>query len=217
MHTDLIHKLGVRVERFVVRHALGLMPDPESWPEPADASALPMPVGMEKTAENLRGRVLDREFCPSWPHRRTVIGAHGYRFEENGEYDCGWRLIDLAARLLRSQIDPPPEILMIVPPAPVFRPTSALDWSGERLARKLGCTYRPDLLGTAAPLADHADRLTKLPAPWGDLYRLNRPESVFGKRVLLCDWRWEKGKSMMAISKLLRHAKAEVVCFAWME
>lgn len=217
MRTDIIQRLGVRVERLVVRHTLGLMPNPETWPEPADVASLPQPIGIEKSVEKMRGRVLEREFNTTWPRRRTLIGAHAYRFESNGEYDCAWRLVDLAARFIQSHADPAPDVLMIVPPVPVFRATPALEWSGERLARRLGCAFRPDAISPAAPLADHADRLNTLPVPWGDLYRLDRPEFVFGKRVLLCDWRWEKGKSMIAISKLLRHAGAEVVCFAWLD
>ena len=150
-------------------------------------------------------------------YKRTVIGAHAYRFDINGEYDCGWRLINLAGRFITANAASPHDILATVPPIPIFRPISTLEWAGERLARDMNCTFRPDLIGVSAPLADHADRLRTPPVPWGDLYRLNRPESVYGKHVLLCDWRWEKGKSMTAMSKLLRHAGAEVVCFAWME
>lgn len=217
MSNNLIHQFGVRVERFVVRHTLGLAPNPETWPEPTDVASLPQPIGIEKIAENLRGHVLEHEHVDTWPHRRTLIGAHAYRFEVNSEYDCGWRLVDLASRFIQSQGEPSPDILLIVPSVPVYHATPCLEWASERLARRLGGVYRPDLIQTAAPLAEHADRIAKLPAPWGDFYRLTRPESVYGKRVLLCDWRWEKGKSMMAISKLLRHAGAEVVCFAWME
>ena len=217
MGTALIHRISARVERFVYRQILGLGPDPETWPPPADVAALLLPPGIEKIGENLCGRVLDKEFCGRWPGRRTAIGAHAYRFETNGDYDCGWRLVNVAERTINAADARRPELLITVPPAPVYRAVLTLEWSGERLARLFDCAFRSDLIGTSAPLADHADRLAKPPSPWGDLYRLNRPESVFGKRVLLCDWRWEKGKSMAAISKLLRHAGAEVVCFAWME
>jgi predicted amidophosphoribosyltransferase len=205
------------MQRFVNRHLLGLAPDPESWPPPDDFDSLPLSPGREKSGEILKGWVLDREFGMRWPHRRTVIGAQAYRFEANAEYDCGSRLVDLAGRFLDSLSSSHFDILMLVPPPQIFRPVNAVEWAGERLSRRLGAAFRPDLLVGSAPLNDHADRLRKLPVPWGDLYRLTRPESVFNKRILLVDWRWEKGKTMTALSKLLRHAGAEVVCFAWME
>ncbi len=217
VNRSLVQQIGARLERLIARHTLGLTPDPATWPMPADIDSLPLHTGIEKTGEKLIGRVLDAEFLNRWPHRRTIVGAHAYRFENNGEYDCGWRLANLAARFIQTGAVQPHDLLITIPPPQVYRSVQALDWSGERLARLLDCTFRPDLVGLSAPLSDHADRLTKLPAPWGDLFRLNRPESVFNKRVLLCDWRWEKGKSMTAVSKLLRHAGAEVLCFAWIE
>lgn len=206
-----------RFERLLYRHILGIAPDPETWPPPNDLSSLPLPPGFEKSGENLHGWVLAREFSSRWPRRRTVVGASAYRFEVNAEYDCGWRLVDLARRFLNSPPAPAFDLVTIVPPPQVFQPVHALEWSGERLARLLNSTFRPDLFIVSAPLIDHADRLSKLPTSWGDLYRLSRPESVFKKNVLLIDWHWEKGKSLWALTKLLRHAGAEVVCFAWME
>jgi len=217
VNTALVQQLGYRLERLIARHTLGLMPDPVTWPMPLDIDSLPLHKGLEKSGEKFTGRVLDTEFLDRWPHRRTVVGAHAYRFETNGEYDCGWRLANLAARFIQAETMQPYDLLITIPPPQVYRSVQTLEWSGERLARLLDCIFRPDLISLSAPLSDHADRLTKLPAPWGDLFRLNRPESVFNKRVLLCDWHWEKGKSMTAVSKLLRHAGADVLCFAWLE
>ena len=160
---------------------------------------------------------MEPEFTPHWPHRRTVIGAHAYRFEENGEYDCGWRLVDVAARFIRSRSLPQFDFVAIVPPPQVFHAVHVLEWAGERLAASLDASFRPDLFIVSAPLNDHADRLTKLPVPWGGLYSLSRPEIVFNKKILLVDWRWERGKSLWALSRLLRDAGSTVVCFAWME
>lgn len=215
--THALSRLSERIERVVYRHVLGLQPDPETWPQPENVSALPLPIGIAKSGENLQGWVLEKEFTASWPSRRTVIGAQMYRFEENGEYDCGWRLVDLAGRYLESLALPKLDIVMIIPPPQVFQSVHPLEWSAERLARRLGAAFRPDLAVVAAPLNDHADRLTKLPVPWGGLYSLSRPEFVFNKTVLLADWRWEKGKSQWALAKLLRDAGAKVVCFAWTE
>lgn len=210
-------RISEQFKRVVVRYVLGMTPDPETWPAPAAAESIPLPSVIEKSAENLHGWVLDREFSERWFRRRTNVGARAYRLEVNGEYDCGWELVHLAERLLRSRLDERPELVMPVPPAPVFRRVHALEWSTERLARLLATSYRPDLISVSAPLVDHPDRISRLPVTWGDLYRLSRPESVFNKRILLCDWRWEQGKAMMALAKLLRKAGAEVVCFAWME
>lgn len=210
-------QLPVQLQRFAYRYILGLTPDPELWPAPADRDSIPLPSGIEKSGEQLHGWVLDREFTGGWPRRRTVIGAQAYRLESNGEYDCGWRLVSLAERYIRVRQETQIDIVIPVPPPQIFRTVSQLEWTCERLSRSLGATFRPDLIELAAPLMDHADRLARTPVPWGDLFGLTRPESVFNKRILLCDWRWERGKSLTALTKLLRHAKAEVVCLAWLE
>jgi hypothetical protein len=214
---SLLRRLPIHLERLAHRHILGLTPDPDSWPAPQDCDSIPLPSGIEKTGELIRGWVLDREFSGDWPRRRTVIGAQAFRLDTNGEYDCGWRLVSLAERFLKQRLESPIDIVIPLPPPQIYRQVPCLEWSSERLARALGSTFRPDLIEVSAPLMDHADRLSKLPVSWGDLFILTRPESVFNKQVLICDWRWEKGKSLTALTKLLRHAGAEVVCFAWME
>lgn len=213
----LVKKLPVRLQRLAYRHMLGLTPDPETWPAPADRDSIPLPIGIDKPGEQIRGWVLDKEFTDGWPRRRTVLGAQAYRLESNGEYDCGWRLVSLAERSIGSRHQAQIDIVIPVPPPQIFRQVPQLKWTCERLSRSIGAAFRPDLIEVAAPLMDHADRLTKLPVPWGGLFVLTRPQSVFNKRILLCDWRWERGKSLTAVTKLLRHAGAEVVCFAWME
>lgn len=212
-----VKQLPFQLQRFAYRHVLGLSPDPETWPAPADRDSIPLPYGIEKCGEQLHGWVLDKEFTDGWPRRRTVIGAQAYRLESNGEYDCGWRLVSLAERFLKDRLESTIDIVLPLPPPQIYRQVPCLEWSSERLARTLRATFRPDLIEVSAPLIDHTDRLSKLPASWGDLFTLTRPESVFNKQVLLCDWRWEKGKSQTALTKLLRHAGADVVCFAWME
>lgn len=212
-----VKQLPVRLQRFAYRHLLGLSPDPETWPAPTDRDCIPLPLGIEKSGEQLHGWVLDREFTEGWPRRRTVVGAQAYRLESNGEYDCGWRLVSLAERYIRGRQETQIDIVIPVPPPQIFRQVPQLEWTCERLSRSIGAAFRPDLIEVSAPMMDHADKLTGLPVPWGDLFVLTRPESVFNKRVLLCDWRWERGKSLTALTKLLRHAGAEVVCFAWMQ
>lgn len=214
---SLLKRIPVQLERLAHRHILGLTPDPETWPAPPGIDSIPLPSGIETFGEQLRGWALDREFAGRWPKRRTVIGAQAYRLETNGEYDCGWRLENLADRFLKSRLEPQIDVLIPVPPPQIYRQVPCLEWTSERLAQSLGATYRPDLIEASAPLMDHADRLSKLPVSWGDLFVLTRPESVFNKRILLCDWRWERGRSLTALTKLLRHAGAEVVCFTWME
>jgi hypothetical protein len=212
-----VKQLPVYLQRLVYRHILGLTPDPETWPVPADRDSIPLSSGIEKSGEQLHGWVLEKEFSNGWPRRRTIVGAHAFRFLTNGEYDCGWRLVSLAERYIKGKPGAQIDIIIPVPSPQIFRPVADLEWTCERLSRSIGATFRPDLVEVAAPLMDHADRLFKRPVPWGDLFVLTRPESVFNRRVLLCDWRWERGKSLTALTKLLRHAGAEVVCFAWME
>lgn len=214
---SLLRRIPIQLERLTHRHILGLTPDPESWPAPHDRDSIPLPSAIEKSGEQIRGWVLDREFAGHWPKRRTVIGSQAFRLDTNGEYDCGWRLVSLAERLLKNRLESSTDIVIPLPPPQIYRQVPCLEWSSERLARSLGATFRPDLIEVSAPLMGHADRLRKLPVSWGDLFMLTRPESVFNKQVLLCDWRWERGKSLTALTKLLRHAGAEVVCFAWME
>lgn len=207
----------MNLQTLLYRHVLGLVPDPETWPPPPDVSSLPLPSGRERTDETLHGWAMSPEFAPGWPQRRTAIGAQAYRFTTNGEYDCGWRLCDLATRFLTIKSPEKCDLVIPVPTPPIFTPVEPVEWLGQRLAKSLAATFRPDLVALSAPLADHADRLRHPPLPWGDLFRLTRPESVFNRRVLLIDWRWERGRSLKAIQKLLRHAGAEVVCFSWLE
>lgn len=206
-----------RAHRLTAAYLLGLSPDPDVWPPPHDVSALPLPMGREKHGEFANGWVLDREFGAVWPHRRTVIGAHAYRFETSVEYDCGWRLADLAGRFLLKRSTMKFDLVICVPRPQMFAPVNPVEWTGQRLASQIGATFRPDLTVLSAPLIDHPDRLSKLPVPWGNLYTLSRPESVYNKNILLIDWRWERGKALAALSRLLLHAGAKVECFAWME
>lgn len=217
LHESFLQTIMRRLERVIGQRVGGVAPDPESWPPPGDCDRLQLVPAVEKSFDDMRAWVLGHELQGDWIRRRTTLGAQAYRLESNGEYDCGWRLVSLAARFIQSAHERRPDLLIPVPRAQVFSPVDALDWCCSRLASSVGATYRPDLIALSAPLSDHPDRLSHMPVTWGELFRITRPATVFGKHILLCDWRWERGKSMMALSKVLRKAGAEVVCFAWMD
>ena len=218
MNGSFIAHLGKNLDRLAHRYLLGEAPNPESWPPPSDVDALALTEGQDKSDGDFAAWVIAREFTEGLTHRRTPIGAQAYRLAENGEYDCGWRMVDLAHRFVAAHsTNATWDIVTIIPPSPVFTPTPVLEWSAERLARLRGARFRPDLFAMAAPLRDHPDRLRKLPLPLADLMILTYPESVYAKKVILADWRWEQGRAMSAASKLLRRAGAEVFCLAWLE
>ena len=218
MNGSFIARLGKGMDRLAHRYLLGEVPNPETWPPPHDLDSLPLPEGSNKSDGDSTAWAMAREFTEGWTHRRTRIGAQAHRFVENGEYDCGWRMVSLAQRFMAAHAPNTTwDILTIIPPPPVFTPTPVLEWSAKRLAHALGVRFRPDLFAMAAPLRDHPDRLRKLPLPLADLMILTHPESVFGKKMILADWRWEKGRAMSAASKLLRRAGADVFCLAWLE
>jgi predicted amidophosphoribosyltransferase len=213
----MITRLREGCRRIVSRHVLGLAPDPDTWPEPRDVGALPVPAGVDHSSDLGPAWSLDREVTPAWHRRRTVIGAQAYRFEHNGEYDCGWRLVDAAARFLSvRQPDQQFDLVALVPPPPVYAPVSVLEWSGERLARRLNLGFHPAFLAANAPVGTHPDLERHLPLPISELYRLSEPAPIRGQTLLLLDWRWHKGRTMKTIAKLLRQNGANAVCFTWL-
>lgn len=214
---QVVGRLSGSLERIVYAGVLGLSPDPDTHPEPADLHSLPLPAGIDRSTDDIPAWALEPEFQNRWPWRRTLIGAHAYRLEETGEYDCGWRLADLAARFLRSRLAQQDwHLVATIPPPPVFTKTPVLEWTAARLARILNAHFRPDLFEPMAPIHQHTDRLRRHPMPLVDLYPIGQPKSVFQKRVLLTDWRWEKGRTMLTLAKSLRHAGAEVCCLTWL-
>jgi hypothetical protein len=217
MNSSLLARVGKGMDRLAHRYLLGESPNPENWPPPDDVHALALPVGLNKSDDETTAWVIAKEYTEDWTHRRTPIGAQSYRFVENGEYDCGWRLADLAHRFVAAHAaNTTWDIITIIPSPPVFTPTPVLEWTAERFARELGARFRPDLFTMAAPLRDHPDRLRKLPMPLADLLILSHPEFVFAKKMILADWRWEQGRVMTVAAKLLRRAGAEVFCLAWL-
>jgi len=216
-HPGVIARLREGLSRLVNRHVLGLAPDPDTWPEPPDVDCLPIPAGVDHSSDLGPARSLDCEFTRAWHRRRTVIGAQAYRFEHNEEYDCGWRLVDVAARFLRqSQPDTYIDLVSLVPPPPVYAPVPVLAWVGKRLALRLNTEFLPELLTATAPFGTHPDLAPRLPVPLGELYRLDDPAFIRGKTLLLIDWCWHKGRTMKTITKLLRQNGAHVVCFTWL-
>lgn len=215
------------LERLIFRHILGLQPDPDCWPVPIGINRLAVPQGID-TADAL-GPVwsLDAEFMRAWHHRRTPIGAHAFRFEQNGEYDCGWRLADVAARFLQEHDRSDGlTMLTIVPPAPVYRRVSVLPWLGRRLAELLRLQYVPDAFDMTRPLPGHPDSVfgvnrdaaSRPKITLDELYRMpDETVSQFSnQRVLLTDWRLHAGRTLTTLTRLLQRHNAEVVRFTWL-
>jgi hypothetical protein len=206
------------VERFVNHHILGLQPDPDHWPVPHDVGSLPVPTGTTLSDDAGRTLILANEFSPTWPRRRTVAGAHAYRFEENGEFDCGWRLTDVAARFLRTRFPRAFDLAGIVPPPDTYGVRRVLPWVAERLARSLDIPFEPVLFETTCPLAAHPDRTGRPTRPMTGIFQINDTLDVRLKdsRVLLMDWRRHSGKTLLILARMLRRKGAEVVRFAWL-
>lgn len=214
-------------ERFIDRHVLGERPDPDHWPEPHDVARLPVPAGIDHAdaAPTNSGVlrtgpawVLGREFLPVWHRRRTGMGAQAYRFTQNEEYDCGWRLVDVAFRFLCARMaDHRPGLVVIVPPPPVYTPVRTLEWLAERLARRFDAAYAPELFAAVAPIGAHADRVKRLPVVPRELYEMSGAADLEGRFVLLVDWQWHRGRTITILARKLDRAGARVMRFAWFE
>ncbi|MEW5702812.1 MAG: hypothetical protein AB1792_11375 [Candidatus Zixiibacteriota bacterium] len=160
---------------------------------------------------------LDHEFAQGWPRRRTVIGAQAYRFARNEEYDCAWRLADVAARfLLGKSSDRRIDEVALIPPPAIYAPVPVLEWLGKRLAERLNARFRRSLIAAVAPLGAHADVEPHLPVPLGELYRVDASAPIQGKTIMLVDWRWHQGRTLRTVAAMLRRGGADVVGFTWL-
>jgi hypothetical protein len=216
--TGLIAHVVPDLERLLNRHVLGVQPDPDAWPRPRDIGRLPTPTGIETVDDDGRMLILAREFTHAWHRGRTAIGAHAYRFEQNREYDCGWRLADVAARLLAAEEATPIDLVTIVPPPDTYGRRRVLPWIAARLADLLDAKYEPNLLSTVCPLAKHPDIAQRLKLAPTDVFRINDTVNVplDGQRVLLTDWRHYRGKTLRLLSRLLGKQGADVIRFAFL-
>lgn len=205
-------------KRFIDRHVLGERPDPDHWPEPHDVARLPVPTGIDHADAVGPAWVLGREFLPEWHRRRTGLGAQAYRFTRNEEYDCGWRLVDVAFRFLCVRTtDHRPGLVTIVPSPPVTTPVRTLEWSAERLAGRFDAAYAPELFAAVAPIGGHADLVKRLPVAPSELYEMSGTADLEGRLVLLVDWQWHHGRTIAILARKLERAGARVVRFAWFE
>lgn len=208
-----------KVGRFLNRHVFGLQFNPDDWPPPSDCSSIPVPDGI--SLEDDAGPVwtLADEFLPAWHHRRTVVGAQAYRFEYNEEYDCGWRLADVAARFLQTQTtsDDLP-IVTIVPPPAVYAPVAVLPWLGAHLADLLGARFEPALFDVSCPFHLHPDIIPHPKPPLSEMFGIWAESDInlAGRRVLLIDWRYHQGRTLSTLARLVRRRDARVVRFSWL-
>jgi len=224
----VIGRLSDDVRLFLDRHVLGLQPDPETVAPPRDVSAVVLPNGIDRSDANGPAWILEREHLAAWPKRRTAIGAQAYRFERNAEYDCGWRLVDVASRYVRARHAVPLrtderqtvshfDLVTIVPPPLVCARVSALPWLAQRLAAMLHAEYRDDVIRVNAPYAQHPDMVARLPVTPTELFAIDEARAVSGRGVLLCDRRWHSGRTMTILTKLLARHGAGVTRLTWLD
>ena len=219
MKTALPRQLIQGIDRFVNRHIFGLQTNPDSWPPPSACDSIPVPSGTNVSDDAGPAWILQDEFLPAWHRRRTVVGAQAFRFEHNEEYDCGWRLADVAARFVRARtgaVDP--AIVTMIPPLTVFAPVPVLPWLGTRLAQLLNARFVPELFEVACPLHVHPDQPSHSRPPLSTLFRIHPDAGISfeGQRVLLIDWRYHQGRTLSTLARLLGRRKAEVTRFAWL-
>jgi hypothetical protein len=213
-----ISSIAPQLTQFLQRHILGLKPDPETWPAPSDIDALPIPDAISHNDAAGAATILATEKTTTWPKRRTSIGAQAYRLIHNGEYDCGWRLVDLAYRFLSEQYaDDKPEIVTILPPPPVTASVPALNWCTKRLAERLDALYLPNLFDPVAPIGRHPDLTSKLPTIPAEFYNMASTVRLTGKVILLCDWRWHQGRMITMLARQLAKAGAAPIRFTWLD
>ncbi|MEW5874600.1 MAG: hypothetical protein AB1752_05390 [Candidatus Zixiibacteriota bacterium] len=214
----VIGRVAPEMERFLNRYILGLEPDPDHWPAPADIGRLPVPPGIPQIDEFGSAWTLDGEFITTPIKRRTVIGAHAYRFTHNREYDCGWRLVDVTARFLHAQGIDEIDLVTVIPPPPVFSPVDALGWSAKRLAGCLRAEFAPCLIQSASPLTVHPDTVARPKIPLAEMHTLlpTHGLSLAGRRLLLLDWRWHRGRTITTVARLLARHKATVTRFTFL-
>ncbi|HUU46812.1 MAG TPA: phosphoribosyltransferase [Acidobacteriota bacterium] len=214
---SVIGRVTPQLERFINLHILGLRPDPDTWPEPHNVDCLAIPEGLDRSNTHGPAWILTREHTASWHHRRTMIGMHAYRLAETEDYDCGWRLVDVAYRFLAAHLgERTIDLVTIIPPPPVYARVAVLEWSAERLAKRLGARYVPTLFEPAAPIGKHPDLVDRLPVIPVEFYSIAEPITFRDKTVLLADWRWHEGRMMTILARRLVRAGAEVVRFAWL-
>ncbi len=218
INSGVIARVAPQLERFINRQILGIEPDPDHWPIPHDVASLSVNGGFTLTDEAGPTMILGCEFTPKRLRRRTVTGAHAYRFEENLEYDCGWRLCDAAARFIRREMAGAINYVTTVPPPDTFGQVRVLPWLAQRLANLLQVDYLPNLFVTSGPLAVHPDLVRRPALPLAEMFRLNPecPARLDGARILLIDWRRHSGRTLLTLTRMLRRKGAEVARFAWL-
>src|SRR3972149_10660842 len=216
----LIDRVVSSAERQINRYIFGLQPNPHFWPPPSDCASIPVPAGISVSDDDGPAWILDAEHLRAWHRRRTVIGAQAFRFEWNEEYDCGWRLADVATRFLRLQcVGKDPPIVTIVLPPTVYTPVPVLHWLGVRLAESLDAEFVPDLFEAACPFHIHPDDIHHPRLTLNDMFRISGSASINLKaqRVLLIDWRYHQGRTLTTLARLPRRSRGEAVRLAWLE
>jgi hypothetical protein len=219
VNVSVIGRVAPGLEQFLNRHILGIAPHPHHYPPPRDCSRLRVPHGYDVADSTGDSWTLTYEHVGSWPRRRTAIGAQGYRFARNGEFDCGWRLVDVAARFIQSRTEYQFDLLTILPPPPVFRSQWVLPWAAQRLAERLGITFAPALFVAGCPYAEHPDTARFLALPPSDLFTLSpkTDTQLRGASVLLADWRRHHGRTLRSLAQQLERKGAHVVRFTWFD
>lgn len=218
VNAGLVTRIVPQLERFINRQILGIEPDPDHWPAPPDLGSLAIPAGTFLSDDAGQTLILGCEYSSGWPRRRTVIGAQAFRFENNHEYDCGWRLCDVAARFIRRHASDDFNLLTIVPPADTYGQLRSLPWLAGRVAKSMEIPYLPDVFESVGPLAVHPDALRRPTIPLTELFRVadSHAPRLKNSRVLLIDWRRHSGRTLLTLTRMLCGKGAAVVRFAWL-
>ncbi len=152
--------------------------------------------------------------------RRIPVGAEMNRFKYRGDLDAGWRLVTAADKLLRGQrIAETLDVIVPVPPLPVFRDFQPSLWLARQLGALLGRPvitgiFRRTRPGAAQKNVPHGKRKR---ANVAGLWKLDDDNRfvIVGRRILLIDDIADSGQTLLEMKRVLREAGAEVSIFAF--
>jgi ATP-dependent DNA helicase RecQ len=145
---------------------------------------------------------------------KTQVGTLLHRFKYRFDPDAGTILADSVAELINSRsLLKSADLIVTVPPSFTSRPFDPISFLAERISKRTGIRWEKDVIKRI--------RITKLQKRIFDkagkkenvisTFRLNNPELIFGKKILLLDDLYDSGATIGEISQILRRAKADKI------